>query len=141
MKGEGMTFYSPEEVIIAYNEKRLDLHTDQAALDRRVTARPDDRDHLRSHPLQRSGAERSGSSTKCLPRRRSATSSALVVKETGMARAAQFLDDIKDLGFMSAFRGGLSFNLDDVVIPDAKEKLVKAAQAEVDEVTATTTWV
>src|SRR5690606_16301051 len=59
-----------------------------------------------------------------------------VLKETGMARTAQFLDDIKDLGFMSAFRGGLSFNLDDVVIPEEKEKLVKAAQAEVDEVTA-----
>ena len=58
-----------------------------------------------------------------------------VVKETGTARAAQFLDDIKDLGFMSAFHGGLSFNLDDVVVPAEKEKLVNAAQAEVDEVT------
>ncbi len=58
-----------------------------------------------------------------------------MTKETGTARAALFLDDIKDLGFMSAFQGGLSFNLDDVVIPEAKEKLVKAAQAEVDEVT------
>jgi DNA-directed RNA polymerase subunit beta' len=57
------------------------------------------------------------------------------MKETGTARAAQFLDDIKDLGFMSAFRGGFSFNLDDVVIPPEKDKLVNAAQKEVDEVT------
>ncbi len=57
-----------------------------------------------------------------------------VMKEGGTAKAAKFLDDIKELGFMSAFKGGLSFNLMDVVVPEEKDKLVKAAQGEVDEV-------
>src|SRR5690606_40357479 len=53
-----------------------------------------------------------------------------VVKITGMARAAQFLDDIKDLGFQSAFNGGLSFNLQDLNIPDAKAELIEQATTE-----------
>jgi DNA-directed RNA polymerase subunit beta' len=57
-----------------------------------------------------------------------------VVKNTGMARAAQFLDDIKELGFQMAFRGGLSFNLQDLNIPDSKVKLIEQASKEVDEV-------
>jgi DNA-directed RNA polymerase subunit beta' len=59
----------------------------------------------------------------------------LVLKTVGTAKTAKFLDDIKELGFMSAFRGGLSFNLMDVVVPDEKDKLLKVAQTEVDEVT------
>jgi len=57
-----------------------------------------------------------------------------VVKITGMARAAQFLDDIKELGFQMAFRGGLSFNLQDLNIPEAKVKLIAQASQEVEEV-------
>src|SRR5690606_6181175 len=57
-----------------------------------------------------------------------------VVKETGMARAAQFLDDIKTMGFQSAFKGGLSFNLKDVNIPVEKHALLEQARQEVDEV-------
>src|SRR3546814_4902697 len=57
-----------------------------------------------------------------------------VVKLTGMARTAQFLDDIKEMGFQIAFKGGLSFNLLDLTIPEDKVKLISGAQAEVDEV-------
>src|SRR5690606_40635581 len=57
-----------------------------------------------------------------------------VVKISGMARAADFLDDIKQLGFQMAFRGGLSFNLQDLNIPDAKGDLIDQATNEVDEV-------
>ena len=57
-----------------------------------------------------------------------------VLKKTGTAKTAQFLDDIKSLGFTMAFRGGLSFNLSDVIVPDIKEKLIAEANAEVDEV-------
>jgi DNA-directed RNA polymerase subunit beta' len=78
--------------------------------------------------VQRGGAQGSGFINEVLTKKALRDIIGKVMKETGTARAAQFLDDIKDLGFMSAFRGGLSFNLDDVVIPDAKEKLVKAAQ-------------
>ena len=54
-----------------------------------------------------------------------------IYQNTGLARAAKFLDDIKDLGFRMAFRGGLSFNLNDVIIPVEKEKFVNKANEEV----------
>src|SRR5690606_36719022 len=57
-----------------------------------------------------------------------------IVKNTGMARAAKFLDDLKDLGFQTAFKGGLSFNLEDLNIPDAKADLIQQATNEVEEV-------
>lgn len=136
MKGEGMTFYSPEEVIIAYNEGRLDLHTF-------IKLRWMDA-HGQKHMIETTCGRtlfnevvpnEVGFINEVLTKKALRDIIGRVVKETGIARAAQFLDDIKDLGFMSAFKGGLSFNLDDVVIPEAKELLVKKAQAEVDEVT------
>jgi len=53
----------------------------------------------------------------------------------------KFLDDIKLLGFRMAFRGGLSFNINDLIIPDTKEVLLENAKGEVDEVWTTTIWV
>ena len=136
MKGEGRTFYSPEEVIIAYNEGQLDLHT-------WIKLRWSDKDGKTQMIETTCGRtlfnevvpKEAGFINEVLTKKALRDIIGRVMKETGVARTAQFLDDIKDLGFMSAFRGGLSFNLDDVVIPEAKEKLVKAAQAEVDEVT------
>lgn len=55
-------------------------------------------------------------------------------EKTDTAITAKFLDDIKDLGFRMAFKGGLSFNLDDVIVPVEKEKLIEAANEEVNEV-------
>src|SRR5690606_10852674 len=57
-----------------------------------------------------------------------------VVKICGMARAADFLDDIKEMGFQMAFHGGLSFNLQDLNIPDVKLDLIELATKEVEEV-------
>ncbi|MFN3876027.1 MAG: DNA-directed RNA polymerase subunit beta', partial [Flavobacteriales bacterium] len=137
MKGEGMAFYSPEEVIIAYNEGRLDLHS-------WIKLRWTDPKTGRSQMIETTCGrtlfnevvpDECGFINEVLTKKALRDIIGLVMKETGVARAAQFLDDIKDLGFMSAFRGGLSFNLDDVVVPDAKEKLVQDAQRQVDEVT------
>jgi DNA-directed RNA polymerase subunit beta' len=136
MKGEGRSFYSPEEVIIAYNEGQLDLHT---FIKLRWTG-VDGKSRMIETTCGRTlfnevVPNEVGFINEVLTKKALRDIIGMVTKETGVARAAQFLDDIKDLGFMSAFRGGLSFNLDDVVIPEAKEKLVKAAQKEVDEVT------
>ncbi len=57
-----------------------------------------------------------------------------VLKKTGTAKTSKFLDDIKDLGFTMAFKGGLSFNLGDVVIPEIKDELIRKANLEVEEV-------
>ncbi|MCB0768168.1 MAG: DNA-directed RNA polymerase subunit beta', partial [Flavobacteriales bacterium] len=136
MKGEGRTFYSPEEVIIAYNENQLDLHTwiklrwaDAEGKTRMIETTCGRTLFNEVVPNE------VGFINEVLTKKALRDIIGLVTKVTGTARAAQFLDDIKELGFMSAFRGGLSFNLDDVVIPAEKDKLVKAAQSEVDEVT------
>nr|MBP6575570.1 DNA-directed RNA polymerase subunit beta' [Flavobacteriales bacterium] len=136
MKGEGMTFYSPEEVIIAYNEGMLDLHTFIKLRWKGVDGKTQMIETTCGRTLFNEVVpDECGFINEVLTKKALRDIIGSVMKTTGTARAAQFLDDIKDLGFMSAFKGGLSFNLDDVVIPDAKEKLVKAAQAEVDEVT------
>ena len=57
-----------------------------------------------------------------------------IIKWTNVPNTAKFLDDIKTLGFRMAFRGGLSFNINDLIIPDIKEELVENAKVEVDEV-------
>ncbi|QQR87204.1 MAG: DNA-directed RNA polymerase subunit beta' [Flavobacteriales bacterium] len=136
MKGEGRTFYSPEEVTIAYNEGQVDLHawvkvrwhnpkTGKGEIVETTVGRvlfnevvPDEVGYINELLTKKALRDIIG----------------MVLKECGTAKAAQFLDDIKELGFNIAFKGGLSFNLDDVVVPAAKDALVKKAQAEVDEV-------
>ncbi|MBK6369894.1 MAG: DNA-directed RNA polymerase subunit beta' [Flavobacteriales bacterium] len=136
MKGEGRTFYSPEEVIIAYNEGQLDLHTFIKLRWADINGKTSIIETTCGRTLFNEVVPNEvGFINEVLTKKALRDIIGLVTKETGTARAALFLDDIKDLGFMSAFQGGLSFNLDDVVIPEAKEKLVKAAQKEVDEVT------
>ncbi|MBU3658319.1 MAG: DNA-directed RNA polymerase subunit beta' [Flavobacteriales bacterium] len=139
VKGEGSIFYSPTEVIIAYNEKKLDLHA-----------------HIKvkSYDLNKEGIpELMIIETTCgrvlfnekVPREVGYINDVLtkkalrdiigeVLKVCGTSRTAQFLDDIKGLGYEMAFRGGLSFNLDDIIIPKEKEQLVLKADGDVKEV-------
>jgi len=139
VKGEDGVFYSPEEVIIAYNEKKLDLHA-----------------HIKvkTYDLNKNGEpEIQLIETTCgrvlfnerVPREVGfindvMTKKALrdiigeVLKVSGTSRSAQFLDDIKELGYEMAFKGGLSFNLDDIIIPKEKVELVIKAENEVKEV-------
>ena len=57
-----------------------------------------------------------------------------VIKTVGVARACEFLDGIKNLGYKKAFEGGLSFNLGDIIIPKEKEELVKRGNEEVEQI-------
>lgn len=139
VKGEGMTFYSPEEVIIAYNEKQIDLH---AFIKVKTNIKDKDGSIVKGVidttvgrvlfnqmvPLE------VGYINELLTKKSLRDIIGEIVKITGMARAAQFLDDIKELGFQMAFRGGLSFNLQDLNIPDAKADLIQQATREVEEV-------
>ena len=134
VKGEGGTFYSPEEVIIAYNEKKLDLHAfikvkiediDEKKIIETTTGRvlfnivvPKEYGYINELLTKKSLRDIIGS----------------ILKKTGVKATAKFLDEIKDLGFKMAFKGCLSFKLSDVVIPEVKEKLVGLANIEVDEV-------
>ena len=139
IKGEGLTFYSPEEVIIAYNERKLDLH---AFIKVRTLVK--ERDGIIVRKIidttvgrvlfnQHVPAE-VGYINELLTKKSLRDIIGEVVKITGMARAAQFLDDIKELGFMMAFRGGLSFNLKDINIPAEKVTLIATASKQVEEV-------
>src|SRR6201995_1115042 len=139
VKGEGLTFYSPEEVIIAYNEKMLDLH---AFI--KVKARVKERDGSIVNKIIDTTVGRVlfnqhvpvevGYINELLTKKSLRDIIGDVVKVTGMARAAQFLDDIKELGFQMAFNGGLSFNLKDLNIPAQKVTLIQQASKQVDEV-------
>ena len=139
VKGEGKTFYSPEEVIIAYNEKKLDLHAPIK---------------VKSYDLNEQGVPvLKMIETTCgrvlfnekVPREAGFINDVLtkkalrdiigeVLKVSGTSRTAQFLDEIKSLGYSMAFKGGLSFNLDNIIVPKQKAELVAKAEAEVSDV-------
>uniref|UniRef100_UPI0026314E6F DNA-directed RNA polymerase subunit beta' n=1 Tax=uncultured Mucilaginibacter sp. TaxID=797541 RepID=UPI0026314E6F len=139
IKGEGLTFYSPEEVIIAYNEKKLDLH---AFIKVKVNVKERDGQIVKKVIDTTVGRvlfnqmvpEEVGYINELLTKKSLRDIIGDVVKNTGMARAAQFLDEIKELGFQMAFRGGLSFNLQDLNIPAEKVTLIDQASKEVEEV-------
>ena len=136
--GEGGIFYSPEEVIIANNEGKLELHAPIK---------------VKSYDLKDGVPTLMMIDTTCgrvlfnehVPREVGFVNDVLtkkalrdiignVLKISGTARTAQFLDDIKELGYHMAFKGGLSFNLDDIIIPKEKEILVSKAETEVKDV-------
>ncbi len=136
MRGEGRVFYSSEEVHIAHNEGRIDLH---AWIKVRWTNTLNGKSELIETTVGRVLFNEVvpvevGYINELLTKKSLRDIIGRVMKEGGTAKAAKFLDDIKELGFMNAFKGGLSFNLLDVVVPEEKDKLVKVAQGEVDEV-------
>ncbi|MBE6218211.1 MAG: DNA-directed RNA polymerase subunit beta' [Bacteroidales bacterium] len=141
VKGENMNFYGPEEVIIALNEKAIDIH---ASINVRL-------------PKNKLNLEEGTEMVKTTPGRiivnqlvpvevpyinevlgkkslRKIISN--VIKYTGVARTALFLDDIKDLGYTMAFKGGLSFNLGDVIIPEEKKSLIENGYNTVESIKA-----
>jgi DNA-directed RNA polymerase subunit beta' len=138
-KGEGLTFYSPEEATIAYNEGKVALH---AKVNVRVNDRTVDGQPI-NHVIETSVGrvmvnefvpEEVGYINEILTKKSLRDIIGRVIATCGVARTAQFLDDIKDLGYYMAFKGGLSFNLEDVIIPAEKESLVKEGYEEVDNI-------
>lgn len=137
--GEGMSFYSPEEVIIAINEGKLSKH---AHIKVRVKERSENGD-LHTETVETVAGrvlfnicipEEVGYVNELLTKKKLQQIISRVFKISGSARTAQFLDEIKELGFQSAFKGGLSIGLSDVKIPEDKNALINNAKAEVDVV-------
>jgi len=135
VKGEGKTFYSAEEVEIAYNEGVLDLH---AHIKFRYTPEEGKSEIIETTTgrvlFNNLVPKEVGFLNQVLTKKALRDIIGSVIKQVGMARAAQFLDDIKELGYYMAFKGGLSFNLNDVIIPKEKEELVEKAVEEVKNV-------
>ncbi|TYP87768.1 DNA-directed RNA polymerase subunit beta' [Sphingobacterium allocomposti] len=139
VRGEGMTFYSPEEVIIALNENKIDLHAYIKVKTKTKNKEGQIVDAIIETTVGRVifnqiVPEEMGFINELLTKKSLRNVIGEIVKNTGMARAAQFLDDMKELGFQTAFKGGLSFNLQDLNIPAAKADLITQATNEVEEV-------
>ncbi len=139
-KGEGLKFYGPEEAQIAYNEGRVTLHAPVSV----VVDDIDEEGNPIQHLVENTSVGRVlvnqfvpreiGYVNEILSKKSLRTIISKVIKKCGIPRSAQFLDDIKNLGYYMAFRGGLSFNLGDVIIPKEKEEYVNEGYQQVQEV-------
>jgi DNA-directed RNA polymerase subunit beta' len=139
VKGEGKAFYSTEEVIIAYNEGKIDLH---AWI--KVKANIRNQDGLLEHKLIETTVGRVifnqhvpaevGFVNALLTKKNLREIIGDIIEITNVPKTAKFLDDIKQLGFRTAFLGGLSFSINDLIIPEVKQELLDNAKGEVDEV-------
>ena len=138
-KGEGMNFYGPEEVIIALNEKAIDIH---ASINVRL---PKNKQNLEEgYQMVQTTPGRIIVNqlvpvevpyiNEVLGKKSLRKIISVVINNTGIARTAQFLDDIKNLGYSMAFKGGLSFNLGDVIIPEEKESLIENGYKTVESI-------
>ncbi len=139
IEGEDMIFHSPEEVVIAMNEGILSKH---AYIKVRTNVR-NDAGELESKLIETVAGrvlfnmhipDEVGYINELLTKKKLQQIIALVFKISGMSRTARFLDDIKELGFQMAYKGGLSMGLADINIPEEKDKLVVKAKEEVDGV-------
>ena len=138
-KGSGLTFYGPEEAIIANNEGRCDLHAPVKVV---VTDLVDGK--LQPRMVETSVGrvivngiipDEVGYFNDIISKKTLRGIIADVIKSVGMARACEFLDGIKNLGYRMAYVAGLSFNLDDIIIPKEKEEIVERGHEEVRQIT------
>ena len=138
-KGEGLTFYGPEEAIIAHNEGKCDLHAQVKVLvDDIVDGKPCK--HMVETSVGRvivNGIipKEVGYVNKIVSKKSLRDIIADVIKNVGFAEACEFLDGIKNLGYRMAYEAGLSFNLDDIIIPESKKDLIEKGNAEVQQIT------
>ncbi len=139
VRGEGKAFYSAEEVIIAYNEKRVDLHAwikvktnvrnENGELEYKLIETTVGRVIFNQHvPVE------VGFVNALLTKKNLREIIGNIIEITNVPKTAKFLDDIKQLGFRTAFQGGLSFSINDLIIPEIKAELLENAKGEVDEV-------
>ena len=138
-KGEGLIFYSPEEAEIALNEKKVDMHSKIKVRTRDIVDGQEVTRIIDTTPgrilVNRYVPEEVGFVNVVLKKNTLRDIIGNVIKTCGVARTAQFLDDIKNLGYQMAFKGGLSFNLNDIIIPPEKESLVAEGNQEIEEIT------
>ncbi len=138
VRGEGKAFYNLDEVIIAYNENVIDLHAnirvktnirENGVLVNKLIETTVGRVLFNQHTPKAVGFV-----NQLLTKKSLREIIGDIIKITDVPTTAKFLDDIKTLGFKMAFRGGLSFNVNDLVVPEARHQLLENAKLEVEEV-------
>lgn len=139
-KGEGLTFYGPEEAIIAHNEGKCDLHAPVKVIVKDIDKDGNYYNHMVETSVGRvivNGIipDEIGYVNKIISKKSLRDIIADVIKAVGFARACEFLDGIKNLGYRMAYLAGLSFNLDDIIIPEEKAALVEKGNEEVRQIT------
>jgi DNA-directed RNA polymerase subunit beta' len=139
VRGEGMRFFSADEVVIAYNENKVDLH---AFIKVKANVR-NDKGELENKLIETTVGRvifnqmvptKVGYVNALLTKKNLREIIGDIIKITDVPTTAKFLDNIKELGFRTAFRGGLSFNIEDLVVPELKEDMIEQATGEVQEV-------
>lgn len=141
VKGEGLVFYSPEELIIAYNEKVVDIN---AKIKIRIQDIDEQEQEIKRIIETTAGRvlfnqvvpKKAGYINEVLNKKSLRTIIGKVLDSTDIPTTARFLDEIKTMGFKFAFQGGLSFSLGDIIIPEEKQSLIKKAEKEVDDIVA-----
>ena len=141
IKGEGLTFYSAEEVEIAFNERKVDLNAgikvrakdfnEEGELVSQIIETTVGRVLFNTHVPVEAGFINQVLNKKAL---RNIIGDILAV--TDVPRTAEFLDKIKTMGYQFAFKGGLSFSLGDIIIPKEKIEMIDDANGQVDGIMA-----
>ncbi len=139
-KGEGMTFYGPEEAIIAFNRHKVDVHAKVRVLVNDLNEEGKLEKQMRETSVGRVIVnqiipDEVGYRNEIISKKTLRTLIADVIRVVGMAKACEFLDGIKNLGYKMSYEGGLSFNLDDIIIPKEKEDIVKKGEEEIEQIT------
>ena len=130
-KGEGLTFYGPEEALIAYNEGKCDIHAPISVIVKDIDENGNVVDKMMHDTsvgrviVNEIVPAKAGYINTIISKKSLRDIISHVIKVCGVAEAAEFLDGIKNLGYQMAFKGGLSFNLGDIIIPEEKEALVQ----------------
>jgi len=137
--GSGLVFYGVEEALVAYNEKKVDLHAPIKVYVKDLNAEGKIEDKMIETTVGRlifnqNVPEEAGYVNTLITKKSLRDIISRVIKTCGVARTAQFLDDIKNLGYLMAFKGCLSFNLENVIIPKEKDELVEEGYNEVAEI-------
>jgi len=135
--GEGVTFYSPEEVVIAYNENKVDLNATIKVKTKDLDSNNELVDKIIETTVGRvlfneKVPERAGFINQVLTKKSLRDIIGDILKITSVPETAEFLDEIKTLGYKFAFQGGLSFSLGDIIIPNEKFEMINSANKQVD---------
>ncbi len=141
VKGEGLTFYSPEEVIIAYNEKKVELNAGIKVRTKDFNEKGELVNQIIETTVGRilfneKVPEKAGFINDVLTKKSLRDIIGNILKVTSIPETAAFLDEIKTLGYYFAFKGGLSFSLGDIIIPKEKQSMIDSANKQVDGIMA-----